>query len=591
MYQLRSYQQDAVNAIYNYFGRATGNPVVAMPTGTGKSLVIADFVKGAIERYPTTRIMMLTHVKELIEQNFEKLTSIWPTAPAGIYSAGLGRKEIRQITFAGIASIANKVDEIVRAGGVDLILVDECHLISPKQQTMYRKLINKLKKKYPHLKVIGLTATAYRLGHGLITEGDGALFTDFAIDMTTLEGFNWFFDQGYLTPLIPKPTMTEIDLSGIGKVGGEFNQGQLQDATNKDEITYAALQETMEVAGDRKAWLIFATGIDHVISICHALDSMGITCVPVHSKMSTKERDANIAAFKSGEAQALVNMGVLTTGFDHPDVDLIIMLRATNSPGLWVQMLGRGTRNVYADGYDLSTRQGRRDAIENGPKPNCMVLDFAGNTPRLGPINDPVIPKKKGKGGGDAPVRICETCSTYIHASLRICPVCGHEYPPEVKISSRAGDAELIASNGKKKKSNEPQIETFKVDKVIYTQHNKQGKPPAMLATYYCGLRKFTNYVCLEHEGYARKKGRDWWREAMSNGGKTNMSEVEVPELTSVALGMAADIPVATHLRVWVNKTYPEIMAYDYTGTGFAGAANLNLGELNVPQSILKAGA
>lgn len=549
-----------------------------MPTGTGKSLVIADFIKGAITRYPTTRIMMLTHVKELIDQNFEKLVSVWPTAPAGIYSAGLGRKELCQVTFAGIASIASKAEEVLRSGGVDLIIVDESHLISPKQQTMYRKFIQAILKKRPHLKVIGLTATPYRLGHGLITEGDGALFDDFAIDMTTLESFNWFFDQGYLTPLIPRPTRTEIDLTGVGKVGGEYNQGQLQEASNKDEITYAALQETLEVAGDRKSWLIFATGIDHVESIADALDSMGIPAVAVHSKMSEKERDTNIQLFKNGEVRALVNMGVLTTGFDHPGLDLIIMLRATNSPVLWVQMLGRGTRNVYAPGYDLSTKQGRLDAITNGPKPNCMVLDFAGNTPRLGPINDPVIPKKKGKGGGTAPVRVCDGCSTYIHASLRVCPVCGHEYPPEVKIMAKAGNDALIANTRNKKKQEDPIIEVFKVDKVIYTHHKKAGKPDSMLATYHCGLRKFTNYVCLEHQGYAKKLAKEWWWEAMTRGGQLKGTEVVIPDSVADAMEMAANIPVATHIRVWVNKTYPDIMAYDYSGTGFDGAATIDLG-------------
>ena len=168
-FQDRPYQTEAVQSIWNYFqDGGTGNPVVAMPTGTGKSVVIARFLQSVYERFPGQRIVLLTHVKELIQQNYEKLMSMWPFAPAGVYSAGLRRKDVgKPITFAGIQSVWRKPEIF---GRVDLIIVDEVHLVPMTKMTMYQKFLNALLQVNPHLKMIGLTATPWRLGQGLITD-------------------------------------------------------------------------------------------------------------------------------------------------------------------------------------------------------------------------------------------------------------------------------------------------------------------------------------------------------------------------------------------------------------------------------------
>lgn len=557
--QPRDYQDYAVNSIIDYFvNGGTGNPVVAMPTGTGKSLVIAEFIRRACQSWPGQRIIMLTHVKELIEQNFDKMISQWPTVPAGIYSAGVGRKELCPITFAGIQSIYKVAHD---CGHVDLLLVDECHLIPKKSNTMYRRFIEFLKKVNPHLKVIGLTATPYRVGMGSITDEDG-LFDDICCDMTSLEAFNWFFDQGYLARLVPKRTGVEIDLTGVGTQQGDYKKKELQAATDQEEITHQAVCEMVDAARaeDRKHWLIFGTGIDHVNNIVTELHNQGVSATCVHSKMTSAERDANIKAFMDGEVTALVNNGVLTTGFDAPFIDLIGVLRATKSPGLWVQIMGRGTRPYYADGFDLSTQRGRLNAIAYSEKPNCLVLDFAGNTKRLGPINDPVLPKAKGKGGGEAPVRECDKCQTLFHASLRFCPTCGHEYPPEIKFKARAGEEELIA---KKKKDDSPEVGVFKVDMLTYKMRNgRVGKPGFIEVTYQCGFRRFKQPLCLEHEGFALKKARDWWRKATDND-----DGADIPTNLGDALQRWSECRTPKNIRVWVNKKpYPEIMAVDYDG-------------------------
>jgi len=172
---LRDYQQRTINQLYEWFGKNKGNPCLVLPTGSGKSHIVAALCKDAVQKWPETKILMLTHVKELIEQNAEKMRQHWLGAPLGIYSAGIGKRDLGEpITFAGIQSVRTKSAAL---GHIDLVIVDECHLISHKNEGGYRTLLDELKVINPELRVIGLTATPYRLGHGLITDKP-AIFDD-----------------------------------------------------------------------------------------------------------------------------------------------------------------------------------------------------------------------------------------------------------------------------------------------------------------------------------------------------------------------------------------------------------------------------
>lgn len=552
--QPRQYQADAVQSLYDYFAAQTGNPLILMPTGTGKAVVIALFLESVFRSYPGQKILVLTHVKELVEQNYEKLKSLWPSAPAGVYSAGLNRRDyVHNIIFAGIASVAKKPELF---GCVHLVIIDEAHLVSPSEETMYRAFLNALLSVNPMMKVIGLTATGWRLGHGRITE-DG-IFTDVCFDVTSLHEFNKLIADGYLSSLIPRQTSTLLDVDGVHMRGGEFLASELQLAVDKDEITYAALREAVHLASDRDHWLVFASGVQHAEHVAQMLESMGVPTVVVHSKMSGKDRDERIAGFKAGRYRAAVNNNVLTTGFDFPGIDCIIVLRPTASPVLWVQMLGRGTRPVYAPGFDLDSAEGRLLAIQSGPKQNCLVLDFAGNTKRLGPINDPVIPRRKGEKGGEAPVKLCPACATWNHASVTHCVHCGMEFTFTSKLKQEASSDQLI-------KDDSPIVEVFAVDHITYTRHSKVGKPPMMKVSYYCGLRMFEEFVCIEHEGFAQRKARMWWREHRGEA----LAHLELPPTTAQALELAPHLQSTTHLRVWTNKKYPEILAHCFDGTAF----------------------
>lgn len=523
--QPRPYQEEAVASLFYYFQNNNGNPVIAMPTGTGKSIVIAMFLKQVLVDYQNQRFLILTHVKELIKQNAEKLREFWPMAPIGIYSSGLGKKDIMQpIIFGGVASVVNNPELF---GFRDLLIIDECHLLSQKSGSMYQRIILKLKEINPALKVIGLSATPFRLGQGKIT--DDGLFNDICFDNTGLSEFSKLIYDGYLAPLIPKKMNTEIDVSGVKIVNGDYDNKQLNIAIDKKEITYHALTETIEYGAARQSWLIFASGVEHAKHVSEMLNSFGISSIAIHSDMPDQERDKAIEAFRKGDYRAIVNNNILTTGFDHPPIDLIVMLRPTMSPGLWVQMLGRGTR-------------------PSPGKANCLVLDFAKNTERLGPINDPVIPKKKGKEPGVAPVKICEACGCYNHASARHCDNCGAEFKFKVKINKHASTQDLI-------KTVVPIVEYFDVRHIAYTKHQKGANKPILKVSYNCGLNRFNEYICVEHDSYAGTKARDWWR---------HRHWTEAPKTVDEALTLVSELKPPKKLRVWVNKQYPEILGYEY---------------------------
>lgn len=546
------YQDEAVASVFNYFESGNeGNPVVAMPTGTGKSIVIASLLQKIFTAFPYSRVMMLTHVKELIAQNADKLVDLWPGAPVGIFSAGLGQKIAGlPITFAGVQSAVNCPELF---GKIDLIIIDEAHLVGVEDNSSYLKLLTFLWKLNPKLKVIGLSATPYRLGLGMIT--DGGVFTDVCYNITGVGAFIKLIEEGFLSPLIPQRTETELDISDVGKRGGEFIESQLQLAVDKDEITKAAIIEALDTMPERQHIMVFASGVKHAEHITEMLKRYGQNVVCAHSKMG-KDADRNKESFGLRQHRFIVSNNQLTTGVDYPHVDGIIMLRPTASPGLWVQMLGRGTRVVYNKwaGFDIRNKDHRLEAIHRGGKQNCKVLDFAGNTMRLGPINDPSIPRRKGEKTGEIPIKICEGsklvtgpgCGAYNHISARHCCQCGNEFQIQVKINQVASTKELIVRD-------EPVVQELTVDRVTYHVHKKQGVPDSLKVSYYCKLLRFTEYVVAWHPSNVSHKGKAWW---------AKRTDVPLPDDATKANELASSLKIPKAIRVWSNKKYPEVLSY-----------------------------
>ena len=484
---LRPYQRTAIEALYDYFAASVGNPLIVMPTGTGKSVVIAGFTREAIAAYGDTRVLILTHVKELIQQNFMALLRAWPEAPAGIYSAGLSRRDIHaQILFAGIQSIHRHARQVQRC---DLVLIDEAHLLGRGDSGMYRSFLAQLNEiNAGLLKVVGFTATPYRLDSGMLHEGKDRLFTDIAFQVPVLD----MIQQGYLCPVVPKQTTTQLDVGGVGTRGGEFIAKDLEAAVDRDEVTRAAVAEIVQHGEGRGSWLVFCSGVAHARHVRDAIREHGVSCETVTGDTPGPERDAILAAFKAGRLRCVTNANVLTTGFDAPGVDLIALLRPTKSVGLYVQMVGRGTR--LAEGKD-----------------DCLVLDFAGNTARHGPI-DTVDGRKKEKSEepGEAPIKVCPECQTINHASVRRCIECDHEFPPPVvKVAPQAASNALL--------STQVQATWSDVTGISYARHEKPGKPASLRVTYECGLARHSEWVCFEHTGFPRDKAVGWWRRRAGN--------------------------------------------------------------------------
>lgn len=747
---LREYQTRAIDQLYAWFHKTpTGNPCLVLPTGSGKSHIVAALCKDALQSWPKTKILMLTHVKELIVQNAEKMRLHWKGAPLGIYSAGIGKRQLGEpITFAGIQSVRTKAALL---GHIDLVIVDECfvsgtkistpkgqididkvrcgdlvfntrgigiveavscrsvletflvelddgskfectgnhpiftengwkktselevgthlfciedvsslwsriqtldqkkqqwqsnfsnagecvdqaelllrevckeikpdgddcgntetnkrnsqknqastysawrkraiaafasvsvtsrigrgmdsgicnknqsraferdvskcvqsghlssrendlhrigrgqpqqhrkensgqqerpiscgprvariscvkrespvlvfnlqvsghpsyfangvavhncHLVSHKDEGGYRTLLNDLQAINPNLRVVGLTATPYRLGHGLITDKP-ALF-DALIEPVSIEELVY---KKYLATLRSKVTSERFDVSGVHKRGGEYIESELQAAVDNADKNKQVVREVIKLACDRKAWLFFCAGVKHAQNVCQELNTQGITAACVTGETPKAERDRILTEFKAGRIRALTNANVLTTGFDYPDIDLIAMLRPTMSASLYVQMAGRGMRpKSHTD--------------------HCLVLDFAGVVETHGPITNVQPPKKGGSGEGEVPVKVCDICHEIVHISAKVCPNCGHKFPPPAEKKLVLHQDDIMGIDG--------------VDMAVtdwhWRKHISRASGNEMIAlTYYGGLidPPITEYLPILNQGFAGQK-------------------------------------------------------------------------------------
>ena len=520
----RPYQSEAVEAVYEHLRTKDNNPCVVLPTGTGKSLVLAQIAKDAVEKW-NGRVLILAHVKELLEQNADKIRKLCPELKIGIYSAGLrSRDTTEQVIVAGIQSVYNKACEL---DAFDLVIVDEAHLISSEGDGMYRTFLADMKVINPHVRVIGLTATPFRLKGGLICKPENILN-----EICYEAGLKEMIQQGYLSPLISRAGRAEANLANLHIRGGEFISDEVAAAMDNDALVTSACREIVELTRDRKSVLIFTASVDHCKHVAEKIQEFsGKECAIVTGDTSPAERAEIIARFKGEFIPAdlfgtpkpplkfLANVNVLTTGFDAPNTDCVVMLRPTNSPGLLIQCAGRGTR--------LSPETG---------KSNCLFLDYGGNILRHGPL-DMIKIKEPGSGkGGDAPAKKCPQCLALIHAGYTACPECGYVFPPKEsndKMTQTASSAGVI--------SGQVDYTDYEVLDVYYCVHEKRGADPdapkTMRVDYQVGFNEFkSEWVCPEHTGYARGKFEKWWHERAALGCPMPRSAREAVSLANEGL-------------------------------------------------------
>jgi DNA repair protein RadD len=529
--ELRPYQREAVDAVYRHLRERADNPVIVIPTAGGKTPVMATICRDAVQQWDG-RVLVLAHVKELLEQTAGTLHRVAPDLPMGIFSAGLGRRDLGYaVTVAGIQSIYRRAADLPP---LDLVIVDEAHCIPPEGDGMYRQFLAEAKVVNPQVRTIGLTATPFRMSSGPICRPD-----HFLNAVCYEAGVRELIVAGYLSPLRTKAGSEKADWSALHIRGGEYVADEVEAMMDTDRLVRSACAEIVEHTRDRRSVLIFASGIEHGGHVQRVLgQEHGVQCGFVTGDTPGGERDRLVDDFRAGRLKYLANVNVLTTGFDAPGIDCIAMLRPTLSPGLYYQMVGRGFR--LAPG-----------------KADCLVLDFGGNVLRHGPV-DALRIEEPGRGDGEAPAKECPQCHAVIAAGYATCPECGHEFPERQvrQHEAKASDAAVL--------SGQVTLTEYDVSEVSYSVHTKRDAPPdapkTMRVQYRIGWNIWrSEWICFEHTGWARAKAESWWRRRTDQPAPATAAEAAA---TAIA-GYLAE-PVAITIKSVAGEKYDQIIGYRF---------------------------
>lgn len=492
MLELRPYQRESCEAVWNCFKSRAGNPVICLPTGSGKSVCVAELCRAAVQDY-AGRVIVLQHRKELISQNAEKIRMLLPEIPIGIYSAGLNRSQINEdIIVAGIQSVHKRAAEFGRR---HLVIIDEVHLVQKDGEGMYRTFLEDLRELNPRLKLIGLTATPYRTGEGSICSQDG-LFQKICYEAKLPA----LIEQGYLCPIVSTSADASVDTSKLHRRAGEFVAAEMERLFESGDNVARACCEIVAKCARRRSVMVFCAGVLHAEQVATYLEKLtGERVGVVTGESSSLERAAALSDFRSQLLRWLVNVSVLTTGFDAPVIDAIAVLRATASPGLFAQICGRGLRT-------------------HPNKADCLILDFGENVKRHGPLDSPEYGKQsqRRQAGVDLqpgePGKECPGCGEKVANSTRKC-ACGFIFPIN---HQETADGEPILVTPQK----------YIVIGVHMNRHRKRGggpdTPDTLRVTYTCepidgggdlSETEISEWVCLEHSaGFARTRANLWWQ-------------------------------------------------------------------------------
>ena len=545
MAELRYYQREAVEAVYNYLRTKKTNPCVEVTVGGGKSWIAAQIMSDVVKAW-NGRVILLCHVKELLEQDLEKLNILSPDVKTGLYSAGFGRYDCEAPAIvAGIQSVYNKAELF---GHRDICIVDEAHMIQPNDEGMYGTFVEGLRKVNPNIRFVGMTATPYRLKGGLICQKEN-LFQEICYSV----GLKELIDKSFLAKLVAKSGQSLANLENVHVRMGEFVAEEVEEAMMDETIVVSACREIVGLTAERKSVIIFCSSVAHARKTAALIQAFsGEECAVVTGDTPAHERAEILHRFKGGTVQTdlfgngkgplkfVANVECLTTGFDAPNIDCVALLRPTMSPGLLLQMCGRGTR--------LSPATGKKD---------CLILDFAGNIARHGCL-DQLRPPKQHTGEKQGPLaKTCPNCQTLMPLALMICPECGHEFPPSEKKSKLEAEASTLGVI-----SGETTTETLEVTHVDYEPWTKRGAPKeaprTVRVTYWCGLNeRYSEWLCPEHSGYARKKFEKWFIEHRADEGVFMPANVD-EFMEHVFAGCIRGTKSIT-IRRTAGEKYPEI--------------------------------
>jgi DNA repair protein RadD len=479
MLKPRQYQRDAIDCTNKYLRENKGNPCIELPTGSGKSLVIALMIHEWKQKAPNFRVCILAHRTYLVEQNSEESANFY-NGTIGLYSAKLRKRDNTDIVYASIDSIHKKWNEFT----FDVLIIDEAQYISPREKTRYQNFIQGCKRVNKNLRVIGLTATPYRLKGGSIC-GENSILNEivYRADVGDL------IEQGYLCPLRSKVT-AKLDLSGVKKTAQDYNLKDLALAVDTDDIVKPAVANMLDivVAEKRKSIIIFCIDVAHAMHVNSEIQKAGYESNYVTSKQSDSECDELIQDFKDRKFNFFVSVNKFLEGFNVKHIDCIVMMRPTKSKGLWIQAVGRGLRLHESKEY-------------------CLVLDYGNNIEEHGCIDEPPDERQR--------IRVCEDCREVFTVETNQCPSCGWQVPKK-EIQREEGEAkererlhEIQAAQAEiLRKQQEPTW--HKVDLVTTKRHVKVGSYDSMKVTYFAGVTQFSEWICPNHEGYAGNKAKQW---------------------------------------------------------------------------------
>jgi DNA repair protein RadD len=525
----RPYQEEAREALDIHIRTKETNPCVVIPTGGGKSILIAWTIQEWKRDYPPLRVCILAHRKELVQQNAEELIGIWPTGDIGVYSAGLNRKdEEHSILFASI-------DSIYKKWGIfapwDVIIVDEAHRIPASGEGKYREFIKGSKISNKNLRVIGFTATPFRM-NGPICHKNHILH-----EICYEANVGDLIAQGFLCRLRSKVGDVQPDLSEVKRnSGGDYIESSLAAAVDTPEIVIKAIRSAMGhiTRETRQSIVFFCVDVDHCRAVSNELRKYGVEAPIVTANTPPAERDRYAQGFKDGRYKALCNVNVYTEGFNAKRVDCIALLRPTLSKSLYVQMVGRGLRLHES-------------------KNDCLILDYAHCIDEHGPIDC--------IDAGKVTLETCQACGDVFSRAIRTCPNCGWVIPKEEIERHEAEEREkrLHEAEASKRAIIGSEPETIDVSDVEVNLHRKTDSPDSIRVEYRCGLSVFREWICLDHPGFAGRKARMWWFVRFGSEAKTVTVDQAMSDMF-LAQRLKAITKTITVIR---RGKYSEITGYE----------------------------
>lgn len=517
---LRPYQIDTLDVLHDAI-QDRDILLLQAATGAGKTAMIVRMIQRYFNSDSSRTFLIVMHKQELIQQfmaSFKKFTSI-PVADIGIACKGLSSKVVtdRRITIASVQTLVNQLNVY---GGADLVVVDETHRIGHDDNSQYKVLLNKLREYKPDHKVIGVTATAYRLGHGMIYGDECKAGRDnFFPDLTHRVLYSDLVRDGYLMPLkgfVACDGDTAEELSNATMTSGEYNM--LDAGRIMTRHISSAVDAFEKYGADHKSVAVFACTIDHATRLSEEFSSRGHSACVIHSKLSAIERDYNLKEWQSGRIKIAVSINVLVEGFDHPGLSCLVMCRPTKSPVVFVQAIGRVLR-VHEE------------------KSESLLIDLTSNVMEFGlDLDNPRFTIPSGMDGkGEAPVKICPgnnedgtACGMSLHPATMVCHYCGYEYPV-VEMEASVSKMKEVNFNGE-----EEPPEWYDVMGMSTSIHtSKEGKQllkvSLQVGSGFYGSKSVNVWICLRdyYKGFAVDKGEEKWNEFSEEPFPDNVEEAE----------------------------------------------------------------